>query len=134
MERDIFEPEHDEYRQLIRVFLERDVVPHYAAWERQRRVPRSLFASLGALGAFGFDVSEAHGGGGVHDLRFNAILAEEACDLAIHPALVGPILQADVVIPYLIGLTPEEQRAVASRCRRWHNHYCHRHDRTKHRL
>lgn len=111
MERDIFEDEHDEYRQLIRAFLEREVIPHYAAWERERIVPRSLFKSLGALGAFGFDVAEAHGGAGVQDLRFNAILAEEACDLAVHPALVGLILQADVVVPYLVGLTTEHQRA-----------------------
>jgi len=110
MRRDLFEPEHDEYRRSIRAFLTRAVVPHYAAWERDGITPRSLFADLGELGAFGFDVEEKHGGTGVHDLRFNAILAEEACALAVYPAVVGSTLQADVVIPYLVGLTTEEQR------------------------
>jgi alkylation response protein AidB-like acyl-CoA dehydrogenase len=110
MRRDLFEPEHEEYRRSIRAFLVREVVPHYAAWEREGIVPRSLFTSLGALGAFGFDAPEKHGGSEMHDLRFSAILVEEACGLAVYPAVVGPALQADVVIPYLVGLTTEEQQ------------------------
>ena len=41
--RTLFESEHDEYRASYRTFIEREVKPHYAEWEKAQLVPRELF-------------------------------------------------------------------------------------------
>jgi alkylation response protein AidB-like acyl-CoA dehydrogenase len=111
--RDLYEPEHEDYRASVAALIERDVVPHYEEWSDAGIVPRELFLSLGELGAFGFDIEEEYGGHGTSDFRFNAILAEAAQSAGVAPALLGPALQADVVTPYLTELTDEDQK------RRW---------------
>ncbi len=110
MKRTIFAAEHDDYRASVREFLTKRVVPNYPAWSQDGIVPRSLFTECAELGAFAA-VPEELGGSGVRDFRFNAVLAEEAARAAVAPALVGPILQADVCMPYLLDLTNDEQKA-----------------------
>jgi alkylation response protein AidB-like acyl-CoA dehydrogenase len=112
MERNLFEPEHDQYRRSVRAYLERHVTPHYAEWEQAGIVPRELFRQVAELGAFAA-VPEEHGGAGISDFRYNAVLVEEAAALGVGPALLGPALQADVCMPYLLNLTDREQK------RRW---------------
>jgi alkylation response protein AidB-like acyl-CoA dehydrogenase len=112
MQRDIFEAEHDAYRASVRTFLEKSVVPHYDDWDRAGIVPREMFTRIAELGAFAA-VPEEYGGAGVSDFRYNAVLVEEAAALSVGPAIIGPSLQADVCMPYLLEITTTEQK------RRW---------------
>jgi alkylation response protein AidB-like acyl-CoA dehydrogenase len=112
MRRTLFEAEHDAYRESVRAFLQREVVPDYPEWERAGIVPRELFEKLGELGAFAA-VPEEYGGAGVADFRFNTVLAEESARAAVAPAVLGANLQADVCMPYFLDFTNEEQK------RRW---------------
>jgi|SRR5690242_14515686 len=109
MRRDLFEPEHEEYRSSVREYLRREAVPHYDEWERDGIVPRTLFTGLGALGALGFDIPEDLGGAGISDFRFNAVLSEEGAALGLMSAILGPALQADIVVPYLLGGNDEQR-------------------------
>jgi alkylation response protein AidB-like acyl-CoA dehydrogenase len=110
MDRNLYEAEHDDYRRSVKAFMEREVVPHYADWEKAGIVPKSLFTGLGELGAFA-SVPEEYGGAGLHDFRYNAIISEESAVYGVGPALLGPTLQADICMPYLLDLTTEEQKA-----------------------
>lgn len=110
MKRAHYETVHEDYRHSVRSYLEKNVAPYYLEWEDAGIVPRDLFTGLGEIGAFGFDVPEEYGGSGISDFRFNAILTEEAYALGVGPALLGPTLQADIVTPYLVGLTTAEQK------------------------
>ncbi|MFD6452339.1 acyl-CoA dehydrogenase family protein [Nocardia sp. NPDC056541] len=110
MDREIFEPEHDAYRDSVRQFLAKHVVPGYQEWEQAGIVARSLFTDVADLGAF-MAVPEQFGGAGVNDFRFNAILTEEAAAADVAPAMLGPALQADICMPYLLELTNDEQKA-----------------------
>jgi alkylation response protein AidB-like acyl-CoA dehydrogenase len=112
MDRNIFEAEHDAYRTSVRTFLEKEVVPNYEAWDRDGLVPRDLFTKIAKLGAFAA-VPDEYGGEGVTDFRYNAVLVEEAAAVGVIPAILGPALQADVCMPYLLELTNDEQK------RRW---------------
>jgi alkylation response protein AidB-like acyl-CoA dehydrogenase len=109
MERNIFEPEHEDYRDSVRTFIAKEVTPHYDTWDRAGIVPRELFRQVAELGAFAA-VPEEHGGAGVVDFRYNAVLLEEAAKAGVYPALAGPALQADVCMPYLLELTDDEQK------------------------
>ncbi|MEY9936726.1 acyl-CoA dehydrogenase family protein [Streptacidiphilus sp. MAP5-3] len=111
MKRILFHDEHQAYRESVRSFVERDVVPHYPDWDRDGIVPRGLFKGLGELGALGIAVPEEFGGAGITDFRYNVILQEEAARVGVSPALLGPALHADVCLPYFLDLTTEEQKA-----------------------
>ena len=109
MERTVYEPEHEDYRRSVRLFLERHVVPHYADWDARGIVDRGLSRAAADLGVFA-EIPEEYGGAGLADFRFNCVLLEEAAALAVAPAILGPALQADVCMPYLLDLTTPEQR------------------------
>jgi alkylation response protein AidB-like acyl-CoA dehydrogenase len=111
VQRTLFEPEHDLFRQSVRRFVERSITPHHAEWERAGRVPRELWLEAGALGFLGMAIPEADGGPGVPDFRFSVVLIEELARAgATGPAFT---LHNDVVLPYLLQLATPEQR------RRW---------------
>jgi alkylation response protein AidB-like acyl-CoA dehydrogenase len=110
MQRQLFTEDHELYRETIRQFIEQEVVPNYAEWARNGIVPRELFSKLGELGALSFGVPEEYGGSGVDDFRFNAILAEEGARALVAPAILGPGLVVDIVMPYLLEMANEEQK------------------------
>lgn len=111
MRRTLFEPQHEAYRAVVRQYLETEVVPRYPQWVAERIVPRDLYTSLGAIGAFGHGVPTEYGGSGVDDFRYNVILTEEAARLGVFPAVVGPGLVSDIITPYFLGLGDDEQKA-----------------------
>jgi acyl-CoA dehydrogenase len=49
-------------REQVRRFVEREVVPHGEAWERDGRIPREMFVKLGEMGLLGMQHEEAYGG------------------------------------------------------------------------
>jgi alkylation response protein AidB-like acyl-CoA dehydrogenase len=111
--RGIFEPEHEDFRESVRRFIDEEVRPHHAEWERAQVVPRELFTKLASHGFLAMAVPEEHGGPGVDDWRFNVVLCEEAARSNVGDALIGPGLHTDVCLPYLLASCTEEQR------RRW---------------
>lgn len=111
MQRTLFEPEHETYRASVRSFLKTEVEPRYAQWVKDRMVSHELYTGLSALGAFGHGVPARFGGSGINDFRYNMILTEEAARLGIFPAIVGPGLVADIILPYFLSLGNEEQKA-----------------------
>ena len=116
MERNIFDAEHDAFRDLVRTFVAKDVAPFHDQWERDGQVDREVWRAGGRAGLLGTDVPEEYGGGGVEDFRYNAVLTEELS--AAGASGVGFPLQNDVVAPYLLRLGTEEQK------RRWLPGFC----------
>src|SRR6516225_2070927 len=108
MERKIFEPEHDAFRETARRFYEKECLPHRQQWERDGVTSREVWLRAGELGLLGWEAPEKYGGLGLKDFRYNAILTEEKhATGAVGPGLG---LQTDVMPSYLIGLTTEEQK------------------------
>src|SRR3954453_17272297 len=105
----LYEPEHESFRAMVRDFLAKEVVPHHPAWEEAGIVDRSVWLKAGEQGLLGMDVPEEYGGGGVKDFRYNAVLAAEVA--RVGASGLGFTLHNDVVAPYLLELTTEEQKA-----------------------
>ena len=111
MQRDVFTADHEAFRLVVREFVEREVVPLYAEWERAGQLPRKFFRQLGALGVMGMAVPEEYGGAGDSDYRYNVVLQEEAARAQV---TLGTLrTQLEVILPYFLGYSSEEQR------RRW---------------
>ena len=77
MRRDIFTPEHEAFRDMVRSFISQEVTPHHEQWERDGVVSRDVWLAAGRAGLLGIDIDEKHGGGGDPDYRFYLILNEE---------------------------------------------------------
>jgi acyl-CoA dehydrogenase len=108
MRRHLFEKDHEEFRQLIRAFIEREVSPHYDEWTKAGVVPRELYTKLGEIGAMGIAIPEEYGGGGHDDYRYNAVIQEESARANVTLGTFRTHL--DVVLPYLLKLANAEQR------------------------
>jgi acyl-CoA dehydrogenase len=109
MRRTIFDNEHRDFRDSVRTFLRREAVPNTGAWEAAGMVPRSFWIKAAQAGFVGFEAPEEHGGLGLSDFRFNAILDEEV----EYAEVAGDnfSLENDIVAPYLIELADEQQQA-----------------------
>ena len=116
MERTIFEPEHDLFRESYRNFLAQHVAPNHAAWEEQNLVDRWVWVEAGKQGFLGTAAPEEFGGGGVKDFRYNTIVTEETTRGGYSG--IGFTLHNDVVAPYLIELTNDDQK------QRWLPGFC----------
>ena len=98
MKRDIFEPEHLVFRDTVRQFLTRHVLPHHASWEQAGMVERWVWKAAAEQGLLGLQAEEAYGGGGIDDFRFNVILDEAAASDCRGPA-AGADAQTPVMMP-----------------------------------
>jgi alkylation response protein AidB-like acyl-CoA dehydrogenase len=108
MRRTIFTEEHDLFRETARAYYLRECAPHTEEWEHDGQVSRAAWAAAGKAGLIGWQFPEAYGGQGIHDFRYNAIMAEEMA--ATSSVGIGLGLQNDVLPPYLADLTTGEQK------------------------
>jgi alkylation response protein AidB-like acyl-CoA dehydrogenase len=111
MQRDLFGDEHDLFRASVRRFIAKEMVPFHDQWEHDGIVDRELFRKAGANGFLGMAAPEEHGGGGVHDFRYNVVVAEEIQRAGVNAAGLGWTLHNDICLPYFLTLCTDEQAA-----------------------
>ena len=109
MKTSLYDAEHDAFRDTVRAFVAKHISPFHGDWEKAGVVDRQVWIEAGKQGLLGIDVPQEYGGGGVSDFRFNAIIGEELTKAGASG--VGFTLHNDVVAPYLLTLTNDEQKA-----------------------
>jgi alkylation response protein AidB-like acyl-CoA dehydrogenase len=116
MQRDIFDAEHEQFRDLARAFIAREVTPYHEKWEADRMVSREVWLAAGRAGLLGIEIDEKYGGGGSQDYRYYLILDEELA----RAGATGPgfAVHNDINGPYFQRLATPEQ------CERWLPGYC----------
>ncbi|MDH3430837.1 MAG: acyl-CoA dehydrogenase family protein [Gammaproteobacteria bacterium] len=109
MDRNIFEEEHEMFRDSVRSFFINEIQPHVDRWAEQEIVDRKAFLKAGEQGLLCMWADEEYGGAGVSDFRFEQIMMEENARygdvgffIFLHNRLVGP---------YIGQLGTEEQKA-----------------------
>ena len=110
MERTLFDESHRMFRESVRRFIDKEVVPNVDAWEAAGIVDRELFTAAGASGFLGMDVPEEFGGGGAEDFTYNLIISEEMANAGAGGAGLGITLHNDVAMPYFRDLSNDEQK------------------------
>lgn len=117
MKRTIYDEDHEAFRASVKEFLDREVVPNMERYAANHGLDREFWLAAGRQGLLGLEVPEQYGGSEAGDYRFNAVLTEELSKVAlVLPSCLG--IHADIVAPYLLHLTTEEQRE------RWLPKFC----------
>jgi acyl-CoA dehydrogenase len=108
MAREIFDEEHEAFRDAVGTFLDKEVVPHHDQWEKDGIVDRAVWARAGAQGLLGLQLDEEYGGGGTPDFRYNVVIGEEMTRRGVYGAAF-PLFN-DMIVPYLVASANDEQK------------------------
>lgn len=105
IERTLFSPEHEAFRDSVRRFVRTELLPHHAKWEEDGIVPREVWLKAGAAGMLCCNAAEAYGGAG-GDFLFNVVVIEEMARAGV----TGPGFYAhsDMVATYVERFGSEE--------------------------
>jgi alkylation response protein AidB-like acyl-CoA dehydrogenase len=110
IERTLFREEHHIFRESVRRFVETEIVPFHAQWERDGIVPRDLWLKAGAAGMLCCTVPEEYGGLGL-DYLFDVVVFEELWRVGASGP--GFLIHTDLVATYILSFGTVEQK------RRW---------------
>jgi acyl-CoA dehydrogenase len=102
--RNAFTAEHELFRDQVRRFFDRELVPHLDRWETQGEIDKTFWRQAGEAGLLCPNVPEAYGGLGL-DFGYNAVIVEE---LGYVGSSAGITLHSDIVAPYLVEYGSEE--------------------------
>ena len=105
--RELFNEDHEAFRDTVRRFVENEIAPHHAAWEAAGVVPRELWKKAGAAGMLCCTVPERYGGIGV-DYLFDVVVFEEMA----RSGFTGPgfMIHCDLVATYIASFGSEAQK------------------------
>jgi acyl-CoA dehydrogenase len=108
MDRLIFELEHEQFRDNVRRFFQREIAPHAARWRAQGHADRDAYLKAGRQGYLLMWADPEYGGAGVKDFRYEQIVYEEN----IRHGDIGFYinLHSGLVAPYIGELGSAEQK------------------------
>jgi len=107
IERTLFTPEHEMWRETVRRFMEKEVVPFHEQWEKDGIVPREVWLKAGEAGMLCCTVPQEYGGLGL-DYLFDVIVFEEMWRVGASGP--GFLIHVDLVATYILSFGSEEQK------------------------
>ncbi|MFP6728537.1 MAG: acyl-CoA dehydrogenase family protein [Alphaproteobacteria bacterium] len=107
IERTLFNGDHEIFRGTVRRFVDNEIAPFHAEWEKDGKISREAWTKAGKLGLLCASVPEEYGGGGV-DRTFSIILMEELARAGASGPGFG--LHSEIVAPYINRYGSPEQK------------------------
>ncbi|WP_367112010.1 acyl-CoA dehydrogenase family protein [uncultured Psychrobacter sp.] len=107
-QRTIFEPEHEQFRDSVRRFMQNEIAPFADKWREQGYVDPEAYQKTGELGYLLTWADEAYGGSGIKDLRYEQIIHEE--NIYHGDPSFYQNLHAMVIAPYFDKFGTEAQK------------------------
>ena len=108
IERSLFSEHHEQFRDTVRRFLEKEVAPHHARWEDEGYVDREVWTKAGEAGLLCTSMPEAHGGADA-DKLYSVVLFEEIARQGYTGLGFG--LHNEIVAPYILSYGTDAQKA-----------------------
>ncbi len=99
--------EHRAFREVVRKFVQTELVPRAREFDKMGRIDKSLYLRMGDLGLLGIRYDPQYGGQGL-DYSYHAVFLEELalCDNA--GVAMGITVQTDMATPALHHFGSEE--------------------------
>ncbi len=107
IKRTIFQKEHEQFRDAVRAFAQKEVLPHLMRWDEEGAVDRDVWRQCGELGMLCPAIPTEYGGAGA-DRLFSMIVLEELAPLG--GLGISLSMHSDIVAPYLLAFGSEEIR------------------------
>lgn len=109
MKHPMFTAEHDLFRETVKKFVEKELVPYAEEWEEKEEFPSWVFKRMADMGFLGLQYPEQYGGQNC-DFLFSVILAEELarCGMAGLQMAVG--VHNGMATPPIYKFGTEEQK------------------------
>ncbi len=108
IERTLFTPDHQSFRDSFARFCEKEIAPHHEAWEDQGYVDREVWRKAGANGFLCMTMPEEYGGSGA-DKLYSVVQFEELNARGLTG--IGYSLHSEIVAPYILHYGTPEQKA-----------------------
>ena len=97
IQRTVFREDHEQFRDAVHHFFEKEITPFHAQWERDGIVPKEVWRKAGREGLLNTMLPEPYGSGG--DFGHAAVLIEEVARTGASG--LGFPLHSDIVAPYI---------------------------------
>jgi acyl-CoA dehydrogenase len=107
MRRTVYNEDHESFRQVLRSFIESEVVPNFDEWFANGIVPREFYTKQAELGLYGISVEEEYGGAGIESHKYLAVVYEEQSRLGMSMGTSAHVLLG---LPYIKMLATDEQK------------------------
>jgi acyl-CoA dehydrogenase len=104
-----FSDEHEQLRQSVRGFIERELAPHAERWERELWFSEEVFPKLAAQGLLGLKYPEQYGGQG-GDYLHEAVLCEEMARIGSGGTAAGIGAHINIATPPIWKFGTEQQK------------------------
>ncbi len=107
-ERNFFNSDHEQFRDTVKKFIDREIAPYHQQWEQDGVVPRALWLKAGETGLLCCSIPEAYGGLGL-DYLFQVIMVEEMAK----GGYTGPgfYIHSEMAATYIESFGSEEQKS-----------------------
>ena len=99
--------DHHTFRDMVRDFVDEKIAPNHEQWEKDKIVPREIWAEAGQLGMICPNFPAEYGAAET-DFLYNVIVIEELARVGASGFFVS--LHADVIAPYILHHANEEQK------------------------
>jgi acyl-CoA dehydrogenase len=104
-----FSDEHEQLRQSVRGFIERELAPHAARWEQDRWFPDEVFKEMAAQGLLGLKYPTEYGGRG-GDYLHESVLCEEMARIGSGGTAAGLGAHTNIATPPIWKFGTDEQK------------------------
>ena len=108
IERTLFSPDHEAFRDSFRKFVDKEIAPFHDDWEEQGYVARDVWNKAGANGFLCMSMPEEYGGSAA-DKLYSVIQMEEVSRAGTTG--IGFSLHSEIVAPYVLHYGTPEQKA-----------------------
>jgi alkylation response protein AidB-like acyl-CoA dehydrogenase len=108
IERTLFSPDHEAFRDSFRKFVDKEIAPFHADWEDQGFVAREVWNKAGENGFLCMTLPEEYGGSGA-DKLYSVVQMEELARSGFSG--IGYGLHSEIVAPYILHYGTAEQKA-----------------------
>ena len=108
IERTLFSPDHEAFRDSFRRFIDKEIAPFHADWEEQGYVDRKVWNKAGENGFLCTSMPEEYGGAAA-DKLYSVIQFEELSGAGFTG--IGYNLHSEIVAPYILHYGTEAQKS-----------------------
>lgn len=101
--------EHEQLREQVRRFVQREIMPNIEAWEEAAEFPRALYGKAAELGLLGLGYPEELGG--IPCDPFHRIVVTDELAKAGSGGIVAGLMSHGIALPPIIALGSDELKA-----------------------